>query len=71
MDSKTLTLLVVGVAALVIIAIVVVYQFAEQKYVTNRVRENIQKQQADAKADAYTECKLLNSQQYCLDNYYK
>jgi hypothetical protein len=32
MESKILTLLVIGVAAIVIIAGIVVYQFAQQQY---------------------------------------
>jgi hypothetical protein len=71
MDSKILILAVIGVAAIVIIAIVVVYQFLEQQYTIGKVREDIQKQAIEEKSNAYRQCILINTQQFCLDKYYK
>jgi hypothetical protein len=42
MDPKILTLLVIGVAAIVIIAVIVVYQFAQQQYDIHRIEVEAQ-----------------------------
>lgn len=71
MESKILALLVIGVSAIVIIAVVVVYQFVQQQYDISQVKEDIQRQASEAKEDAYLNCKLYNTQQKCLNEYFK
>jgi uncharacterized protein HemX len=41
MDSKILALLSIGVAAIVIIAIIIVYQFAQEQYAISKIQQKI------------------------------
>ena len=80
MDSKILALLVTGVAAIVVIAFIVVYQFAEQQYAISKIDQQIQEQktqeqqrkiqeQKDNRFNAFLDCLAMPHEPGACDKY--